>query len=81
MKATIEFDLSDPDERMEHLRCVKSLGMALILWEIVHNLRKECHRHIDRAKDLDNYDAVDMVLDKISELLNDNGIIIDDLTC
>ena len=34
-KAIIEFDLSDPDERMEHLRCIKSLDMALAIWKLV----------------------------------------------
>ena len=35
MKATLEFDLSDPDEKMEHLRCIKSLDMALAMWDIM----------------------------------------------
>jgi len=29
MKATLEFDLNDPDDRMAHFRCVKSLDMAI----------------------------------------------------
>ena len=34
MKATLRFDLDDVDDRMAHLRCVKSLDMALLLWEV-----------------------------------------------
>ncbi len=40
MKATLEFDLTDPDDRMEHFRCVKSLDMAIVLFEILHNTKK-----------------------------------------
>jgi hypothetical protein len=35
--ATLTFDLSDSDERMEHLRCVKSTDMALVLWQLSSN--------------------------------------------
>ena len=31
MKATITFDLSDPDDRTRHLQCVKAHDMAISL--------------------------------------------------
>jgi hypothetical protein len=34
MKAKLEFDLNDRDDQMAHLRCVKSLDMAIALWKI-----------------------------------------------
>ena len=34
MKAKLEFDLEDLDNVMAHLRCVKSLDMALALFKI-----------------------------------------------
>jgi len=34
MKAKLEFDLEDLEDVMSHLRCVKSLDMALALLEI-----------------------------------------------
>tara|TARA_R110000822_G_scaffold454_5_gene2193 strand:+ start:953 stop:1162 length:210 start_codon:yes stop_codon:yes gene_type:complete len=34
MKATVEFDLEDLDDVMAHLRCVKSMDMALALFRI-----------------------------------------------
>ena len=34
MKAKLEFDLEDLDDVMAHLRCVKSLDMALALFKI-----------------------------------------------
>ena len=43
MKAVLEFDLDNPEDRMAHLRCIKSLDMAVALFEITHN----AHRHAD----------------------------------
>lgn len=37
MTATLTFNLDDPDDRMAHLRCVKSLEMAVALFEIANN--------------------------------------------
>ncbi len=58
MKARLTFDLSDPDDARAHRRCIHSEGMALVLWELIHNsincssaeefeawIEKECERH------------------------------------
>lgn len=34
MNATIRFDLNDADDKMAHMRCIKSLDMALALNKI-----------------------------------------------
>ncbi len=34
MKAKLEFDLDDHYDKISHLRCVKSLDMAIALWDI-----------------------------------------------
>lgn len=39
MKATLQFNLEDEEDRMAHLRCVKSLDMALAMWEFAGALR------------------------------------------
>lgn len=39
MKAKLEFDLEDLDDVMSHLRCVKSLDMALALYKIQDVIR------------------------------------------
>jgi len=67
MKATLTFDLNNPEDEMAHLRCVKSESMAFVLWEVVYNLRKRCEND---GKD---------VFDAIYELMEDNGINIDEL--
>ena len=39
MKATLQFNLDDEDDRMAHFRCVKSLDMALAMYEFAGSLR------------------------------------------
>lgn len=39
MKAILEFDLSDPEDRMEHLRCIKSFNMSLAIWDIINKIK------------------------------------------
>jgi hypothetical protein len=40
MKARLVFNLDDSDDAMAHLRCVKSLDMALALWEVSGKIRE-----------------------------------------
>jgi hypothetical protein len=40
MKAILEFNLDDADDRIAHLRCVKSLEMALAMWEYNNAVRR-----------------------------------------
>ena len=77
-KGILEFDLNDHDDSMAHLRAVKSLDMALVLWEMAHNTKKSIHNQIEFNK-LDAYDAVDKVFDKLWEEMNERGINLDDL--
>ena len=80
-KAIMKFDLSDPDDRMEHLAAVKSKDMAFVLWHINYNLKKECHLKAESSKGkLDSYEVIEMVFEKIRDLLNENNIVPDELT-
>lgn len=83
MKARLEYDLNDPDDTASHLRAVKSLDLALILWDFNYNAKKSIEYDIEdklnKGEKLSPYDAVDLVFNKFHELLNERGIIIDDL--
>lgn len=37
MKAILEFDLDNPEDRMAHSRCIKATEMAVALFEIYNN--------------------------------------------
>lgn len=77
-KATLEYDLSDPDDVMAHKRAVKSLDMAMALWDIVHNTKKGLEWSME-GKDMDKYDALELVFERIHEILDEHNINTDEL--
>ncbi len=76
MKAILEFDLNDPDDRIDHLRAVHADDLAYIIWDFVYNSKKEIEWKIDNDK-LESYDVLDKVYERMSELLDEYGIDID----
>jgi len=77
-KAKIEFDLNDIDDRMAHLRAVKSFDMAMALWDITHNTKKGLEWSLE-GKDIDKYEVLEMVFDKIYEILDEHNVRTDEL--
>jgi len=77
-KAKLKYDLDDFDDRMAHLRAVKSLDMAMALWDITHNTKKGLEWSME-GKEMDKYEALEMVFDKIYEILEEHNIKMDDL--
>jgi hypothetical protein len=77
-KAILEFDLNDPDDSMAHLRAIKSLDMALSLWEMMYNTKKSIEWESEE-KNLSAFDAIDKIYEKFWEHLNEHGINLDEL--
>jgi len=77
-KATLEYNLSDIDDTYAHKRAVKSLDLALALWEITHNTKKGLEWSME-GKEIDKYDALELVFEKIHEIISENNIDLDDL--
>jgi hypothetical protein len=77
-KATLEFDLNEHDDVLAHKRAVKSLDLALTIWDIVHNSKKSLEWSME-GKEMDKYDALEMVYDKIYEILQEHNIDVDEL--
>ena len=73
MKATLEFDLNEPDDIKSHLRCVKALDMALALWHI-RMMRKDLE-HLEDVNEL----TTENVMSKIFEILDDHSLNTDEL--
>jgi hypothetical protein len=73
MKATLRFDLNDPDDSMAHLRAVKSLDLSLVLWELCHNTKKSIEYEIEN-KNLDGYQTLDLIYEKIHELMEEHDV-------
>ena len=77
-KATLEFDLNEHDDVLAHKRAVKSLDLALAIWDITHNTKKGLEWSME-GKEMDKYDALEMVFDKIYEILDEHHISIDEI--
>ena len=77
-KAILKYDLNDTDDAMAHMRAVKSLDMALALWDITHNTKKSIEWSLE-GKELDKYEVLDMVYEKIYEIFDEHNIKLDDL--
>jgi hypothetical protein len=81
--ATLTFDLTDIDDRLEHFKCVKSAAMASFIHELVYNAKKSIKYSIEakQIKDeaFDVYDAVELVFERIHYLLDEEKIDISEL--
>jgi len=79
MKAKLEFDLNEPDERIEHLRCVKSLDLALATYDFI-NLLSEIRKKEDAMdKDMTAKQLKNFIDRRINEIIEDNNINIHEL--
>jgi hypothetical protein len=76
MKAILEFDLDEGQDKMAHLRCVKALNMAIVLWDMDQYLRG-----LIKYGELD--DAIHKTLEdtrgKLREIMSENSIDLDEL--
>jgi hypothetical protein len=52
--------------------------MALALWDIVHNTKKGLEWSME-GKEIDKYDALELVYEKIHDILNEHNINTDEL--
>lgn len=79
--ALIKYDLSDQDDRMEFDRANKSLGMAMMLWELMYNYKKKFYRQLENDSEStdSDYELVDSIFKSIYELAEEHNIKIDEL--
>jgi hypothetical protein len=78
-KAILEFDLTDGDDAMEFQRVTKATDMALVLWELVFNTKKQMYNQIEFDKIESPYDAIDKFYERLYEELDDHGLNMDKL--
>jgi hypothetical protein len=77
-EAILKYDLNDTDDAMAHMRAVKSLDMALALWELLNNSKRNLERAM-HEREMDKYEALDMVYERIYELMDEHNLKLDDL--
>ncbi len=76
MKAILKFNL--PEDNLEYLQVIKASDMAAALWDITHNLKKQCIREAETNNESveSQYviDGIDLVFEKIYKILDDYDI-------
>lgn len=78
MKAILEFNLDEREDEMAHLRCVKSLSMALVLWEIDQHLRGLIKHSPDSQSD-ETHEELIRIRERLHEEMDNHGINLDEL--
>lgn len=78
MKAILEFDLSEPEDRLDHMIAVRANDMLSVLWELLYNSKKDIEWRIDSEK-LSAYDTLDEVYERLTDLLDEHALNIDKL--
>lgn len=76
MKATLQFDLEDPDDRVSHLRCVKSLDLAHSIYSITSFLRQRLKIETLSIKERKLYENV---RNEFNNILVDNNINLEEI--
>jgi hypothetical protein len=78
MKAILEFNL--PEDNAEYLATVKALDMANFIFELVYNTKKGLVYTLnDSITSEHKHQGIEMVFEKIHELLKHHNITIDEL--
>lgn len=74
MKAILEFDLSDPDERQEHEWAINGRKYSMFVFEYFNNVLRPLYKHgiPDNLKDGDV--LLQRLRDKFLETLHDNDL-------
>jgi len=72
MKAILEFDLDDQDDKIKHLRAVRSDDAFLCLFDIQTKLKKEIEQYEDYCsinnKKLSKSDIIEKTIEIINEM-------------
>lgn len=78
MKAILEFDLNEQDDVDSHNRCVQSLELTLMLWEVEQELRK-LTKYAPDSMSQETFDELTKLREWFYEKLNERNISLDNL--
>ena len=77
-KAIIKYNLSDPDDLMDFKRACKANHMSFALFELLYNTKKGIGYEME-GKEMDKYDALELVFERIHEIMREHNIKIDEI--
>ena len=76
--ATLTFDLTDGDDRIEFNRVTKALDMAMVLWELDMNGYRKFTKYNERQEGA-YQEGIEEVFEYIRDLLQQRQINVEDL--
>ena len=80
MEAILKFNLDNADDKMEHMRCVKATDMAIVLFEITHNLKRTLESRFEsQPQPRDEFDGIEETFSEIYKLMDEHGINLDEI--
>jgi len=75
MKARLNFDLEDEDDRYAYAKCNKATDMALAIFEIQYNLRRKIEAKIENSTEEPSaFTVLDWVFDELNDELSSINI-------
>jgi len=77
-KATLTFDLNDSDDRVEYMRMIKAVDMAMALWELHMNGYRKFTKYNDRQEGA-YQEGIEEVFEYIRELMKEHQIDVEQL--
>ena len=77
MKAILEFNLDEPEDKEAHLRAIKSLDMMMALWDIEQYFRAQIKYNENLTEDA--YDALDKARQEFYDIMQRHNISTDEL--
>lgn len=77
MEAILKFNLDNPDDKIDHMRCVKATDMALMLWDIKQKIRSKLKYSYDLSED--ELHQWEVMQDEFYSIADSYGINIDEL--
>ena len=80
MKATLKFNLENPEDIANHLRAIKSLDLVIAIYDILQ-LRKKLERRFENIDNTNNdvFDGIQEYSAEIAKILEERNIDIDEL--
>ena len=77
-KAILKYDLTDVDDKMSHMRAVKSLYMMLTLWDLDQELRS-LTKYAPDDMPTEEYEAYIKVREMLYQKMNEYNLDFDNL--
>lgn len=75
MKAILKYDLTNPDDKMAHLRAIKSTDMAIILFQMTAN----AYRKLEDVGESGYNQGIIETLGHLRDLMEEHGVNLDEL--